>query len=156
MKIQDPEEKLPTFVTKLGHYRIVLEIPWLRLHDVAVQFASNTVTFESQYCTDNCQKNPISVQGVSEEPPEPVYEEKKLWTADIKKRRPFRNNIVMLKGASFFRTVQWGKLTIFKALLYDINKAIEAKDLREKPLEEVILRQYHEFLPLFSKVLSNK
>jgi hypothetical protein len=45
MKIQHHEEKLPMFVTKLGHYPIVLGVPWLRLHDVAVRFSSNTVTF---------------------------------------------------------------------------------------------------------------
>jgi len=45
MKIQDHGEQLPMFVTKLGHYPIVLGIPWLWLHHVAVRFASNTVTF---------------------------------------------------------------------------------------------------------------
>jgi len=45
MMIQDHKEQLPMFVTKLGHYPIVLGIPWLRLHDIAVRFASNTVTF---------------------------------------------------------------------------------------------------------------
>jgi hypothetical protein len=62
----------------------------------------------------------------------------------------------MLNGASFFRTVQRGKLTIFKASLHDINRAIEAKDLKEKPLQEVIPQQYQEFLPLFSKGLADR
>jgi len=47
-----------------------------------------------------------------------------------------------------------GKLKVFRASLYDINKGIEAKDLKERPLEEVIPKQYHEFLPLFNKVLA--
>jgi len=102
MNIQDHKERIPMFITKLGHYPIVLGIPWLRLHDVAVRFASNTVTFGSQYCVDHCQEGPVTVQGVTEEPPEPVYQEKKLWTADIRGPRPFRGNIVMLNGASFF------------------------------------------------------
>jgi hypothetical protein len=156
MNIQDHMERIPMFVTKLGHYPIVLGIPWLRLHDVAVRFALNTVTFGSQYCVNHCQNAPVTVQGVAEEPAEPIYEEKKLWTADIRKPRPFRRNIVMLNGASFFRTDKQGRLTIFKASIYDINKAIEAKDLKEKPLEEVIPEQYHEFLPLFSKVLADR
>jgi hypothetical protein len=104
----------------------------------------------------HCQEAPVTVKGVTEELPEPVYEEKKLWTADIRKPKPFRGNIVMLNGASFFRTVREGKLTIFKASLYDINKAIEAKDFKERPLEEVIPKHYHEFLPLFSKVLADR
>jgi hypothetical protein len=48
-----------------------------------------------------------------------------------------------------------GKLTVFKAYLYDINKAIKAKDLKECPLEEIVLEQYHEFFPLFYKVLAD-
>jgi len=44
---------------------------------------------------------------------------------------------------------------VCKASLYDINKAIEAKDLKERPLEEIAPKQYHEFLPLFNKVLAD-
>jgi hypothetical protein len=62
----------------------------------------------------------------------------------------------MLNGASFFRTVKKGRLTVFKASLYDINKAIEAKDLKERPLEEIIPEQYHEFLLLFNMVLADR
>jgi hypothetical protein len=62
----------------------------------------------------------------------------------------------MLHGASFFWTVKKGKLTVLKASLYDINKAIEAKDLKERPLEDIVPEQYHEFLPLFNKVLADR
>jgi hypothetical protein len=62
----------------------------------------------------------------------------------------------MLNGSSFFRMVKKGKLTIFKASLYDINKAIEVKDLKKRPLEEIVPEQYHEFLPLFSKILVDR
>jgi len=48
MNIQEYMEHLPMFITKLGHYPVVLRIPWLWLHDVAVCFTSNTVTFGSQ------------------------------------------------------------------------------------------------------------
>jgi hypothetical protein len=106
MNIQDHKERIPMFVTKLGHYPIVLRIPCLRLHDVAVRSASNTEMFGSQYCVNHCQDASDMVQGVTEEPPEPEYEEKKLWTADIRKTKPFRRNIVMLNGASCFRIVQ--------------------------------------------------
>jgi hypothetical protein len=62
----------------------------------------------------------------------------------------------MLNGASFVRTVKKGRLTVFKASLYDIKKAIEAKDLKERPLEEIVPKQYHEFLPLLNKVLADR
>jgi len=156
MKIQEHREHLPMFITKLGHYPIVLGIPWLRLHDVAVRFASNTVTFGSQYCITHCHDTSVTVQGVTEEPPEPVYQVEDIFEPKIRPLRPFRGDIAMLNGASFFRTVKKGKLTLFKASLYDINKAIEAKDLKERPLEEIVPKQYHEFLPLFNKVLADR
>jgi len=156
MQIQEHKEQLPMFITKLGHYPIVLGIPWLRLHDVAVRFAFNTVTFGSQYCITQCHDTSVTVQGVTEEPLEPVYQVKDIFEPKIRPPRPFQGNIVMLNGASFCRTVKKGRLTVFKASLYDINKAIEAKDLKERPLKQVVPKQYHEFLPLFSKVLADR
>ena len=50
MTIGEHKEELPTFVTQLGHYPLVLGIPWLRCHDVSIRFASNTVTFDSPKC----------------------------------------------------------------------------------------------------------
>jgi len=119
------------FFTKLGHYPIVLGNPWLQLHDVTVRFASNTVTFDSQYCTTHSHDAPITVLGVTEEPPEPVYTPSGIFEPQIRPERPVRGNIVILNGSSFFRTVKKAKLKVFKASLYVINKAIEAKDLKE-------------------------
>jgi hypothetical protein len=62
----------------------------------------------------------------------------------------------MVNGASFFPTVKKGILTVFRASLYDINIAIHAKDWKEHPLEEIVPEQYHEFLPLFNKVLADR
>ena len=49
MTIAGYQEKIPLFVTKLGHYSIVLGLPWLRFHDVNIRFSKNTVTFDSDY-----------------------------------------------------------------------------------------------------------
>jgi len=156
MTIQEHKEQLTMFITKLGHYPIVLGIPWLRLHDVAVRFASNTVIFGSQYSITHCHDISVTVQGVTEEPREPVYQAKDIFEPKIRLLRPFRGNIVMLNGDSFFHTVTKGRLTVCKALLYNIYKAIEAKDLKECPLEEIVPEQYHEFLPLCNKVLADR
>jgi len=62
----------------------------------------------------------------------------------------------MLNRSSFFRTVKKGKRTIFEASLFDNNKAIEAKNLKECPREEIVPEQYHEFLALFRKILADR
>ena len=50
LTISNHHEQLPIFITRLSHYPLVLGIPWLRRHDVAVRFASNSVLFDSDYC----------------------------------------------------------------------------------------------------------
>jgi hypothetical protein len=60
------------FVTKLGHYPIVLGILWLKQHDVAICFASNPVTFGSQYYLAHCNDRAVMVWGTSKESPKPL------------------------------------------------------------------------------------
>jgi len=40
--------------------------------------------------------------------------------------------------------------------MYDINKRIEPNDLMEQPLEEVVPKQYHDFLPLLHNGLADR
>jgi len=65
LSILEHQEPLPMFVTKLGHYPIVLGIPWLELHDVAIRFSSRTLTFGSQYCATHCNRTPTVVHADS-------------------------------------------------------------------------------------------
>jgi len=65
LAILEHQETLPMFVTKLGHYPVVLGIPWLELHDVAIRFSSRTLTFGSKYCTSHCNRAPTVVHAHS-------------------------------------------------------------------------------------------
>jgi len=49
-QIQDHTEMLPAFITKLGHFSLVLGIPWLRRHAIVTDFVSNSVRFQ---CSDH-------------------------------------------------------------------------------------------------------
>ena len=40
--------------------------------------------------------------------------------------------------------------------LYEINKALEIKGQQKKSLEQLIPKDYHDFLPLFDKVIAKK
>jgi hypothetical protein len=68
--IDEQCEWLPMFATKLGHYPIVLGILWLKQHDVTIYFASNLITFWSQYYLAHCNDSTVMVRGTTEEPPE--------------------------------------------------------------------------------------
>ena len=45
-QIQDHTETLPTFITKFGHFSLVLRIPWLRRHAIITDVVSNSVRFQ--------------------------------------------------------------------------------------------------------------
>jgi hypothetical protein len=65
--INKHQEELPMFVTQLGHYPIVLSIPWMDFHDINIRFRSRTVTFGSQYCSTHCTPFPTVAQGLAPE-----------------------------------------------------------------------------------------
>jgi len=65
LAILEHQATLPMFVTKLGHYPVMLGIPWLELHNVAIRFISQTMTFGSEYCTSHCNRTPTMVHAHS-------------------------------------------------------------------------------------------
>ena len=67
LSINEHQEELPMFVTQLGHYPIILGIPWMDLRDINIQFHSRTVMFGSQYCSTHCTPFPTVAHGVAPE-----------------------------------------------------------------------------------------
>ena len=141
MTIGGHRETLPAFVTKLGHYPLVLGIPWLRYHDVSIRFASNSVTFSSHMCLDRCMKQPVKVQGIS-----PL---------------PSRPSISMINATAFRRLAtneknRYGDIHLFQLSLHDINKALDKKAIETEGLKAIVPTEYHEFLPLFEEAVANE
>ena len=50
VKIGNHEEELPAFLTTLGHYKLVVEIPGMRDHDVKLDFTENLLEFTADKC----------------------------------------------------------------------------------------------------------
>ena len=137
--IHDRKEQLPIFIKTFRHIPIVLGIPWLWFHSVVVWFASNSVTFRSQCCIAHCHDIPPTVQVIMEEPPEPVYSlDEKILEPQIWPQRPFGGKFAQLNDSFFCWTVKDGKLKISKVSVYDSIQSIEAKDQRQRPLDEIV------------------
>ncbi|GAA6018098.1 hypothetical protein JCM10207_006080 [Rhodosporidiobolus poonsookiae] len=47
-------EQIEFNVAKVAHYPIMLGTPWLRAHDVSLDFANNTAVFRSPFCAQHC------------------------------------------------------------------------------------------------------
>jgi hypothetical protein len=63
-------------------------------------------------------------------------------------------DIYAVATSPFMRRVKKERLKVYTVTLYEINLLLGTKNPHEKPLEEVIPKEYHELLPLFSKVIA--
>jgi len=148
--INQHQEKLPMFVTQLGHYPIVLGIPWIDLHDINIRFHSRTVTFGSQYCSTHClpqKSDSCSSSQALKLAPKVAHRYEPAVSAgageiearlSISHRNPDKINvdnvqksssskpiqIAALGGCSFRRVAHKQKLTVFSISLYEINLAL--------------------------------
>jgi hypothetical protein len=48
--IGDHHEKLVAYVVSIGHYPLILRIPWLKKHDVNINFPKIDIQFPSPNC----------------------------------------------------------------------------------------------------------
>jgi predicted aspartyl protease len=143
LSIQEHREELPMFITKLGHYPIVLGIPWLKQHDVTIRFALNLVTFGSQYCLAHCNDRAVTVHGTSEDPPEPLA------------INAIPLSIAMIGPVPLTCQAKRNRLQIHAISLYEINKALD-QNKEASNISDIIPPEYHKFLPLFSEAEANK
>jgi transposase InsO family protein len=127
MRIGTHEEKARLFVTQLGHYPIVLGIPWLRRHHVRTDWKMNTLTFDSPFCLRRCTSNHAP------------------WTqSGITSSLPEHPNIFTLDSAEFTDLVKNEGLQIFS-----ISPMTEVT--RSTATREHVPEPYWEFLDIFGK-----
>lgn len=100
------KEHAPFFVTKLGHYPLVLEIPWMKHHDMTIRFSSNQVSFTSEKCKRKCicSALPVTTTGIHPEP-----------TSKL--------DICMIGAAPFMHFTRQNTVQQFSVTLHDINIA---------------------------------
>ena len=69
LSIHDHHKILPMLITALGYYPVILGVPWLRKPDVGIRFASDLITFSSEYCLTHCTKLPTTIKASQYNPP---------------------------------------------------------------------------------------
>jgi hypothetical protein len=64
------EEKSRLYATKLGHYPVILGLPWIRQHNPRIDFAGNSFLFDSEYCHKHCNtpSRPTKIRALSDVP----------------------------------------------------------------------------------------
>ena len=138
--IGDHHELLTAYVTRLGHYPLVLGIPWLRKHDVTINFADNDIKFSSPNCLPHrTTLTPTPVKGIA----------------------PKQQNKICAISATTFRRIvnnannRYGKVEQFSLSLNEITTALQPE--KEEPdLKTIVPPEYHQYLGIFEKVNADK
>ena len=118
LSIQEHQENLPMFITALGHYPIVLGIPWLRQHNVGICFTCDIMTFGSQYCLAHCTEFPTTIKAMQQDPPECNYspplqkptQATRKETLEVAFPKPIKINLI--EAVPFIRQIRKHKIQV--------------------------------------------
>jgi hypothetical protein len=139
--IGDHHETLTAYLTSLGHYPLILGIPWLKKQDVAINFAKNDIQFSSPNCLPNrTMVTPVPIKGLT---PERV------------------NKICAISATTFQRIVNnanghYGKVEQFALSLNKINTALQEPKDDNSDIKAIVPPEYHHYLNIFEKVNADK
>ena len=143
LNINGHYEQLSAYVTKLGHYPLVLGIPWLRHHNPLIDWAKDTIDFVSPRCTTTCASQTTRAQ-----------------TFDIPPRRQQLGaiSIAAISLTAFRKTVKKERRLYEGASTFMISSAdidtMLAPPTKGAPID--IPEEYQEFKALFSEEEANK
>jgi RNase H-like domain found in reverse transcriptase/Reverse transcriptase (RNA-dependent DNA polymerase)/Integrase zinc binding domain/Chromo (CHRromatin Organisation MOdifier) domain len=147
VRIGQHVEHLVFNITKLGHYPVILGMPWLKRHDPTIVWSQHQVSFASKYCAANCLSLPITVQALPEHPYlSPNYIEKPTKISTSKSVVP---KIYMVSAASFRRSYKNAQVLLLKAT--DLQPTISEHDAKID-----IPAEYQEYSDVFSKAEADK
>lgn len=150
-------DTLQFLVTCQGPYHMVLAIPWLKHHDITLQFRGNRVLFSSEFCKGNCRGNQTcytlknyKVRSTSSE-----TQVSKSSIPVPSKKKPL--DISMVRDTMVFHLVKKNTLQVDWITIEEVDHVLsllflKPGDPQDKvvTLAELISVEYHEFLPLFN------
>jgi hypothetical protein len=139
--IADHYETLTAYLTSLGHYPLILGIPWLKRHDVTINFTKNNMQFSSPGCLPHCAMiTPVPIKGRTPE-----------WG----------NKICAISAMTFQHIINnasrhYGKVEQFTLSLNEINTALQEPTDDNSNIKAIIPPEYHQYLKIFKNINTNK
>lgn len=109
------------FVTKLGHYPVILGIKWLQHHNPTIEWDANLLMFNSAFCKATCLASPktVVVKGMLDVPDKPCHQ------GLIPSPTPATSlNVAMIGAAPFAMLGKKKNHEVFALSLREINRAL--------------------------------
>jgi hypothetical protein len=139
--IGDHYDTLTAYLTSLGHYPLILGIPWLNRYDVTINFTTNDIQFSSpRYLPHHAMITPIPIQGHIPE----------RW-----------NKICTISGTTFRHIINnankcYGNIEQFAVSLIEMSTTLQKPKDDKLNIEAIIPHKYHKCLKIFENVNANK
>jgi hypothetical protein len=117
------------YVASIGHYPLVLGIPWLKKHDININFPKIDIQFPSPNClTHQSKVTPIPIKGIT---------------------MAQNNRICAISTTVFHQMVnnannQYGKVEQFTLSLYEINTTLAKGNDKKPGIRTIALPEYHD------------
>jgi hypothetical protein len=139
--IGDHHKTLTAYLTSLGHYPLVLGIPWLNKHDVAINLAKNDIQFSSRGCLpDHAMVTPVLIKGLT----------------------PERGNKICAISTMMFWCIinntngHYGNIEQFTLSLNEINTALQEPKDDNSNINAIVPPEYHHYLKIFENINADK
>src|SRR6266567_6825675 len=150
LQIRHHVEDAVFFITQLGHYPVVLGIPWRQYHDVTIRYSQNRITFDSErFCRHhNAYGRPTWIKGL-----------------DFIPEKPRPNRMAFIGSTGLLHHVKRG-LEVFSVTMRDIDTATRlgrthrtlhaAAAKMDKDVKTLVPEHFHDFLHVFEKGKAQK
>jgi hypothetical protein len=139
--IGNHHESLVAYIALIGHYPLVLRLPWLKKHDVNVNFAKMDIPFTLPNCLPHrTTLTPQHIKGITTE----------------------GNNKICAIYATSFRCIvnnannRCGKVEQFALSLYEINTALVVDKENKPDIHTIVRSEYHQYLKIFENINADK
>jgi hypothetical protein len=139
--ISDHHEKCVAYVASIGCYPLILRIPWLKKHDISINFPKMDIQFPSPNCPAQRSKiTPTPIKGIT------ILQNNKIYA---------------ISTILFHRTINnannhYGKVEQFALSLYEINTVLATEDDEKPNIHTIVLPKYHDYLKIFDKANADK
>ena len=153
---QHHENYVPFFVTTLGHYSVVLGVPWMRKHQVQFNYTDGSLIFPAAHCKEICLAHSPAPANWKTSPSSSIPQTPSDIPSEPKSSAIRRKalDLHFIGAAPFRRLAKDGSMQIATTSLRDIEKALQPKEVVDPAT--LLPRDYHEFLDVFSHQESDK
>ena len=126
-------------------------MPWLRMHDITVNFGYYVRTFNNSYCQKHCGKPKSPVTGLCALLPPtegPIEFHTDNSRADAAIPKPTK--VSFIGAGTFAHLLKKHKLKAHTLSIHEVNLAINRSRTKEE-WQSLVLVEYQEFIDLFSE-----